>query len=155
EMVPHAWEFQGENSRPAQLIVRAHFANGSVRDVTGLAVFTSSDERVAVISDQGAVVRMGKGEATAIARYLEQFAAGQISCLPDAHAAWALPPPQNFVDHHVFAKLKRLGIEPSPVAGDQEFLRRASLDVIGTILRPELAREFLDSKDPKKRSKLT
>ena len=54
----------------------------------------------------------------------------------------------------VLARLKTLGLPPSEVCSDEVFLRRAYVDVIGTLPTPKEARTFLASKDPKKRSQL-
>ena len=40
-------------------------------------------------------------------------------------------PADNFIDKLVVEKLNRLKITPSPTAGDEEFLRRVYLDLIG------------------------
>jgi hypothetical protein len=60
----------------------------------------------------------------------------------------------NFIDQYAAAKFRALGIAPSPLCDDATFLRRASLDVTGTLPTPEQARAFLDSKDPDRRRKL-
>jgi len=54
----------------------------------------------------------------------------------------------------VLAKLERLGIQPANICSDAAFLRRAYLDVIGTLPTAPEAREFLLSADGAKRSKL-
>ena len=46
---------------------------------------------------------------------------------------WPNPPENNYVDKHVFAKLKMLSIPPSDLCTDQEFVRRAYLDVCGIL----------------------
>ena len=68
----------------------------------------------------------------------------------------SLPRPreQNFIDHHVFERLKLLGIPPSELCLDSEFLRRAFLDICGTLPTAAEAAEFLDDRDPQKRGKL-
>ena len=43
----------------------------------------------------------------------------------------------NLIDRHVVDKLNRLKISPSPLAGDEEFLRRVFLDLIGVQPKPE------------------
>ena len=48
-----------------------------------------------------------------------------------------MSPPSDFIDREVYAKLRALGIEPSGPAADAEFLRRVTLDVIGTLPTPE------------------
>jgi len=58
------------------------------------------------------------------------------------------------IDELVRARLKSLGLAPSQGCTDSEFLRRASLDTIGTLPTPEQAREFLADTSPGKRSRL-
>ncbi len=62
--------------------------------------------------------------------------------------------PHNFIDAHVFAKHRQLGYAASDVCTDGEFLRRASLDIIGTLPTPEEVTGFLSDNDPNKREKL-
>ena len=50
---------------------------------------------------------------------------------------WTNPPENNYVDKHVFAKLKMLSIPPSDLCTDQEFVRRAYLDLCGILPTPE------------------
>jgi hypothetical protein len=62
--------------------------------------------------------------------------------------------PRNAVDEAVFARLKKLGIQPARPASDAVFLRRVFLDVIGVLPTVEEARNFLDDPSPAKRSAL-
>ncbi len=62
--------------------------------------------------------------------------------------------PNNKIDELVFAKLKRLGIPPSPPCTDEVFLRRIYLDATGLLPTPDEVRVFLADGDPQKRSKL-
>ena len=61
---------------------------------------------------------------------------------------------QGAIDGAVLRRLKKLGIRPAKVCNDHVFLRRAYLDVIGTLPEPGEARRFLADKDPDKRSAL-
>src|SRR5437870_3628523 len=67
---------------------------------------------------------------------------------------WHNPPEQNYVDRYVFAKLRLLHMEPSPLASDEVFLRRVYLDSTGRLPTPEQARQFLSDTEPAKREKL-
>jgi hypothetical protein len=58
------------------------------------------------------------------------------------------------IDRHIQARLTAEKIPVSPQASDAEFLRRVYLDLVGTIPPKEKAVAFLNSSDPKKRSKL-
>jgi hypothetical protein len=62
--------------------------------------------------------------------------------------------PQSKIDELVFARLRKLGIEPAPVCSDAVFVRRAYLDAIGTLPTAAEARAFIADQDPKKRLKL-
>ncbi|HCV98540.1 MAG TPA: hypothetical protein DGJ56_04500 [Verrucomicrobiales bacterium] len=58
------------------------------------------------------------------------------------------------IDTMIFGKLKKLRINPSPVADDTVFMRRAYLDLIGLLPTENEAREFVTDTDPAKRKKL-
>jgi hypothetical protein len=58
------------------------------------------------------------------------------------------------IDQLVFAKLKQLGIESASLCSGAVFVRRAYLDVIGTLPSETEARAFLADQDPNKRSAL-
>ncbi len=62
--------------------------------------------------------------------------------------------PQNKIDELVLARLAQLGIEPAEPCTDEVFLRRAYLDVIGTLPTPREVRQFLADKSPIKRTVL-
>ncbi|HEY1860969.1 MAG TPA: DUF1549 domain-containing protein, partial [Gemmataceae bacterium] len=142
-------------ARWQQLAVQAHFADGSVRDVTRLTVFTSSDTAVAEVGSAGLVEFRQAGEAAILCRYLSALQSIRLTFLePRKGFSWTAPPENNYVDKHVFAKLKMLSIPPSGLCTDQEFVRRAFLDVCGVPPTPDETKEFLASTDKDKRAKL-
>jgi hypothetical protein len=59
---------------------------------------------------------------------------------------------ENDVDRFVFAELEKRGIQPSPPASPEKWLRRVSLDLTGLPPSPERVKSFLDEhgKDPEK-----
>ena len=59
--------------------------------------------------------------------------------------------PVGKIDKLVFARLKALGLQPSPLCSDAVFVRRVYLDVIGTLPTAAEAREFLLDRNPDKR----
>jgi hypothetical protein len=142
-------------ARWQQLSVLATFSDGGVRDVTRLTVFSSSDTALATVTPSGLVEFRQSGEAAFLCRYLDQMQAVRLTFLePRPGFTWTNPPENNYVDKHVFAKLKLMSIPPSELCTDQEFIRRATLDVCGVLPTPEEVKAFLDAKDPDKRAKL-
>ncbi len=137
-----------------QLTVRAHFADGTARDVTDLTVFSSADPDTTVTP--GGQVRFARtADAAVLVRYLDGITSVRFVYVnPDPAFVFRGPPAANVVDELVFAKQKELQLLPGPVCSDEVFLRRVYLDVIGTIPTPDEAREFLDSAAPDKRTKL-
>jgi len=61
---------------------------------------------------------------------------------------------RNKIDELVFGRLKRLDLQPANLCSDAVFVRRAYLDVIGTLPTAQEARAFLADQDPNKRSSL-
>jgi hypothetical protein len=138
-----------------QLAVIASLADGSSRDVTRLTVFSSSDPAVAEVSPNGLVEFKQAGEVAILCRYLEEMRSVRITYLePREGFVWSNPTEVNYVDKHVFAKLRTMTIQPSDLCTDSEFIRRAYLDVCGMLPTSEESAKFLDDKDPQKRTRL-
>ncbi len=154
DVFPKQRSLRGADSRQ-QLVVTAHFADGTRRDVTRLAVLTIDDTQVAGLDAQGLLSRRGKGEVVVLARYLDQLATSEIAFLPKSTPEdLVFPPERNYVDRHVFAKLRRLGISAARLTDDGEFIRRVYLDTIALLPSPDRVRAFVASDDPKKRARL-
>jgi hypothetical protein len=142
-------------ARWQQLAVLARFADGSVRDVTRLTVFSSSDDGMAKVDGNGLVELLRTGEAAILCRYLGAIQCVRLTYLePRKDFVWSNPPENNFVDQHVFAKLNALNVLPSELCTEQEFLRRAFLDLCGIVPAPEEVRVFLADTSPDKRAAL-
>jgi hypothetical protein len=62
--------------------------------------------------------------------------------------------PAGKIDALVFPQLRKLGIEPARPCSDAVFVRRAFLDVIGTLPTAQEANQFLQDKKPGKRAEL-
>lgn len=144
-----------EPARFQQLAVRAHFSNGTVRDVTRLTNFSSSDPAVADVSGTGLVEFGASGEVAILCRYLEEMQAVRLTYLePKKDFVWSDPPANNYIDQLVFAKLKLLSIQPSELCSDAEFIRRVYLDVCGILPTPAEVRTFLADGAKDKRQRL-
>jgi hypothetical protein len=141
-----------ENS--VQLQVRAYFSDGSERDVTRIAVYDTSNG-TAKVDPGGLVQRIEWGEVTVLVRFLQAQQPVRLAFIPArAQFAWADPPANNYIDDYVFAKLRRLRLNPSRLCSDTVFLRRAYLDTVGLLPTAEQARTFAIDPRPDKRSSL-
>jgi hypothetical protein len=67
---------------------------------------------------------------------------------------WSDPPAANYIDEHIFAKLRSLRMNPSYLASDSAFVRRAYLDALGVLPTADEAREFVADQSPDKRPRL-
>jgi hypothetical protein len=142
-------------ARWQQLAVLAHFADGSVRDVTRLTAFSSSDDSIASVDANGLVEMKQTGEAAILCRYLSVIECARLTYLePQPSFVWPNPPEHTDVDRHVFAKLKALNLLPSNLCTDEEFVRRAYLDLCAVLPTPDECRVFLADPAPDKRAKL-
>jgi hypothetical protein len=136
-----------------RLLVTAVFANGAKRDVTGDAVFHSSDPKVASVAS-GVVKAIGTGDAAIVATFLRKAAILRVAVPQTPPKDFPALQANNRIDDLVYAKLKTMGIPPSELATDEEFVRRVYLDTIGVLPTSAEARTFLADRDPQKRAKL-
>ncbi|MCI0743873.1 MAG: DUF1549 and DUF1553 domain-containing protein, partial [Verrucomicrobia subdivision 3 bacterium] len=136
------------------LSVHAEFSDGTRRDVTSLACYEPSGQLVKVLPD-GRAQSIKPGETTVIVRYLDRQTPIRLAFIAARPGwAWSNPRAQNFVDEHVFAKLKSLRMNPSELCSDTEFVRRAYLDLLGTLPNANEARAFVGDRRGNKRTKL-
>ena len=138
-----------------QVTVRAHYSDGTDRDVTDLAVFLSNNDNSAPISDTGVVTAANRGEAFIMARFETHTVGSHFIVLPKGVPfQWSGAEPNNYIDEHTHSKFKKLRINPSELCTDEEFLRRASLDIAGVVPTVDEYSEFLANADPNKRAQL-
>jgi hypothetical protein len=133
----------------------AEYDNGLVRDVTRLGIIAANNTQFADVAEDGVVVAGDPGETAVVARFERVFAATSVMVLnADAKFTATPAPTGNYIDRHVIDKLNRLKVAPSPLAGDEEFLRRVYLDLIGVQPKPDEIKAFLADKAPNKRDKV-
>ncbi len=144
-----------DGSNRQQLIVMGTFSDGTVRDMTALTDFSSSNESVAKVDEHGLVTKDGRGEAAILARYLEKMDTAYLTFLEDVPGfVWNHPTEANFVDRLINDKLERLKILPSGECTDDEFIRRAFLDVTGRLPSLDETTAFLSNDSEDRRAQL-
>ena len=148
-------ESPSEQMPQQQMVVVADYSDGSTRDVSHLALFQSNNDAAAKINTDGLVTASGSGEAFVMARFDTHTVGSQVLSLPSAKdfqpnqvAAGA-----GYIDQMVTRKLNTMRIAASPVCTDEEFLRRATIDITGQLPTPEARAAFLADESPDKRAK--
>ncbi|MBM4072220.1 MAG: DUF1549 domain-containing protein [Planctomycetes bacterium] len=161
-VAPDRGTFTGERRRQ-QLQVTAHFTGGTARDVTRQALYQSNESELAEVSDAGVVqLKERSGQFAVMVRYADQIAVffGTVPYAQGGAAgrmsleAWEKDNVVSQVDRHLAAQWKRLGITPSAVASDSEFIRRASLDICGTLPSHDRVKAYLADTRKNKRARL-
>jgi hypothetical protein len=141
-----------------RLVVQAHYSDGSTRDVTGLTDFISNEGEIASVDEHGHVtVGEVNGEGTIVARYMGQVAIARITVPAENRlpkTLYAALPKNNLIDGLAYTQFQELGLFPSDLCTDPEFLRRASLDAIGRLPTLDETKAFLEDKSADKRNQL-
>lgn len=154
EVSPTSGEYRWPDRRHS-LHVTAHFVDGSTRDITPLAVFSSSDDEVATVDREGVVQAKRRGTATILVRYLDFVATARFTFLKDVEGfTWQTAKLNNDIDRIVFSRLQKLQIQPSSLTSDDEFIRRIYLDLLGILPGREETETFLADQRPDKRRRL-
>ena len=138
-----------------KLSVRAVYSDGTDRDVTSLAFFSTNNETSAAISQSGIVTAGARGEAFIMARYETHTVGAQFIVLPKGLKYDDPQTPEfNYIDTLVHNKLRKLRIIPSSVSSDEVFLRRVFIDITGTLPTPDERQRFLADTNSDKREKV-
>ncbi|MEC9097189.1 MAG: DUF1549 and DUF1553 domain-containing protein [Planctomycetota bacterium] len=154
DIYPKGAVLNGEGSQQ-KITVRAYYSDGTDRDVTHLAYFSSNNDNSAVIEQDGVVTAQNRGEAFIMARFDTHTVGTHFIVLPkNLQFAWNELTENNYIDGHMHNKFKNLRIIPSELCTDEEFIRRVTLDVTGRLPTVDEYNAFLANVDPKKRDKL-
>ncbi len=174
EITPHQQIMHSESS--LQLHVTGAFSDGTSRDVTLQAIYQSNEVGIATVTNSGLVqTSLQHGLFSVMARFGEQLATfhaavpfaseptqlAAINAELDKIKAQLLRDAEsprewnnNSVDSHLFNQWRQLGIVPSAVADDATFLRRVTLDIIGTLPSDSEVTEYLTAPRSDKRQAL-
>ena len=117
--------------------VKAHYHDGSTRDVTHLTRFTADDpSAVKINSDPTMAQALRTGRHIVIARYSTEVTPIEIVVpVADSPVDLSREPRTNFVDEEILKALFELRLPVSPTLDDQSFIRRISLDLTGRLPR--------------------
>ncbi|MEQ8836234.1 MAG: DUF1549 domain-containing protein, partial [Lacipirellulaceae bacterium] len=136
-----------------QFVAVATYSDGTVRDVTDLALFHSNDPSIASPDAEGLCTAGARGEAFFMARFDTHTVGSPVLTLPeDAKYRAVDEKPANYIDELVNAKLTTLRIPASPPTNDREFLRRVTIDLAGRLPTVDEVEAFLADESPDKRS---
>jgi hypothetical protein len=136
-----------------QLVVMAHYSDGSMEDVTRSALFEVNNKEVGSVDAGGLVKTLRQpGDAAVMVRYQARVAVFR-AVVPLGRPVASLPPVRNFIDELVFRKLKIVGMPPSELCDDGTFVRRVTIDVAGRIPTAAEVHRFVADADPAKRDK--
>ena len=137
--------------------VVANWSDGVQEDVTALTRFRSNDDAVARVDTQGIVTSIAAGDTHIIAFYDNGIVAVPVvvASQTEDNIQWPDEPSPSPIDKIVNGRLRTLGLVPSALCDDGEFLRRASIDLTGTLPTPAEVKQFLaDSSKDKRRRKI-
>ncbi|MBD3671960.1 MAG: DUF1553 domain-containing protein [Planctomycetaceae bacterium] len=142
-------------SAPVQLKVIAVWNNDDREDVTPLCRFRTNNDAIVTVDDNGVLTSTGRGDTHVIAFYDNGVRAVPVmrpissDGTPQQQEKSATTP----IDRFILAKLDKLGITASKLCTDAEFLRRASIDITGTLPTPQEVDDFLSDNSPEKRTR--
>lgn len=138
-----------------QFAAYAHYSDGVVEDITRRAQYDSNDTEIAVVDGAGLVRTLAmSGEAAVMARYQGHVATFRATVPLGMAAPDFKFDAKTLVDQHTLHKWKELGLVPSDLCTDEEFIRRVSLDITGTLPTPDQTKAFVNDKAADKRDKL-
>ncbi len=138
-----------------QFKATAVWSNGAREDVTPLCRFRSNNDTIVTIDDTGLATSTGPGDSHIVAFYDNGVVPVPVMLPVSDQFGPNYPsvPTPTKIDELVVQKLRKVGIVQSDLSSDAEFLRRVSLDMIGTLPTAAEVEAFLTDKSSDKRAK--
>ena len=140
-----------------QLLVRAHYSDGSYEDVTEWAKFDTTEDTVAQVDQNGLVTVLAPGSTAITVWYSSKVSFADVLAprqTPLDDAVIARAQRNNFIDELILKKLAALNIAPSGTTSDTEFIRRAYLDTLGILPTEDEVVAFVMENNGNKRAQL-
>lgn len=138
-----------------QLRIEARFDDGSIRDVTRLTTYTSSNSDLLTCDSSGLITGRKRGVGAVTVRYLSHVQSVDVTIIENVNDfRWESSPATGKIDQLVNARLRELQFVPAAVCDDATFLRRVTLDLTGLLPTASQVREFLADAATEKRAKL-
>ena len=141
----------------AKLIAVATYPDGHTEDVTTWAKFSSSEETVAGVEEDGTVTVAGSGVAGVSAVFGSSVATATVT-VPFPNRvdldAFSSKADASYIDVRILRTLKELNLPPSSPATDAEFARRAFLDSCGVLPTPKELDDYVRDTSPDKKERL-
>ncbi len=109
--------------------------------------------RLLAIDDLGNVTAGARGEAYVMARFDTHTVGSQVLVLPENLQYTAPTITGEYIDQLVGKKLQQLRILPSGLCTDEEFLRRATIDITGVLPTEEEYTRFMSDVAPDQASR--
>jgi hypothetical protein len=138
-----------------QFSVYAHYSDNTILDVTQRAQYESNDQDIAVVDGTGLVRTLElSGEAAVMARYQGQVAVFRATVPLGVKVPNYQFEPKTVVDRFTHKQWQELGIVPSDLCSDEQFIRRVYLDITGTLPTPTQVLAFLNDPNPARRDRV-
>ena len=153
ELIPNLVTLEAQGTERLQ--VKAHFSDGRVEDFSGQAAYKSNDNEVVSVDENGVLHARRIGETAIVVRAAGQAVSATVGVIGAPVVPYPAMERSNFIDDFVFDKLRRFRIVHRRRARAIANSCGASVSIWPECCRRRTrVREFLASRDPKKREKL-
>ncbi|WP_233148583.1 DUF1549 and DUF1553 domain-containing protein [Rhodopirellula sp. MGV] len=156
QIIPDEIQFKSDGQQVSLKVV-AHWEDGSAEDVTPLCRFSSNDDVIAAVTENGLVQSGDSGDTHIVVSYDKAVVPipviRPIVTPATKQGSVARSTPTKPIDRLIDQKLQKLGIVASDRCTDEEFVRRVSLDITGVLPASDRVESFLQDNASDKRER--